>query len=238
MATLGLNVDHIATVRQARGGTEPDPVAAAAIGEQAGATCITIHLREDRRHIQDHDLLTLRRTVTTKLNLEMAATAEMIGIACSVHPDQVTLVPEKRQELTTEGGLDVAGLLPLITEAVQSLRRAGIIVSLFIDPNQPQIDAAVASGAQAIEIHTGRYADAENDTSRHEELQAILDAITYARSRGLIVHAGHGLNYTNIAPLANHPDIDEFNIGHSIVSRALFSGLERAVSDMVALLKP
>ncbi|MFW9604025.1 MAG: pyridoxine 5'-phosphate synthase, partial [Trichlorobacter sp.] len=153
-------------------------------------------------------------------------------------PDHVTLVPEKRQELTTEGGLDVAGLLPLITEAVQSLRRAGIIVSLFIDPNQPQIDAAVASGAQAIEIHTGRYADAENDTSRHEELQAILDAITYARSRGLIVHAGHGLNYTNIAPLANHPDIDEFNIGHSIVSRALFSGLERAVSDMVALLKP
>ncbi len=238
MATLGLNVDHIATVRQARGGIEPDPVAAATIGEQAGATCITIHLREDRRHIQDHDLETMRTTVTTKLNLEMAATDEMLTIACRVKPEQVTLVPEKRQELTTEGGLDVKALLPQIRQAVTRLHAASIVVSLFIDPDRTQIDASVASGANAIEIHTGRYAEAEGSEQQARELQAITKAIDYARSCGLTVHAGHGLNYTNIIPLAKHPGIDEFNIGHSIISRALFSGLDRAVRDMVALLSP
>ena len=238
MATLGLNVDHIATVRQARGGIEPDPVAAATIGEQAGATCITIHLREDRRHIQDHDLETMRTTVTTKLNLEMAATDEMLTIACRVKPEQVTLVPEKRQELTTEGGLDVQALLPQIRQAVTRLHAASIVVSLFIDPDRTQIDASVASGADAIEIHTGRYAEAEGSEQQARELQAITKAIDYARSCGLTVHAGHGLNYTNIIPLAKHPGIDEFNIGHSIISRALFSGLDRAVRDMVALLSP
>ncbi len=238
MATLGLNVDHIATVRQARGGIEPDPVAAATIGEQAGATCITIHLREDRRHIQDHDLETMRTTVTTKLNLEMAATDEMLTIACRVKPEQVTLVPEKRQELTTEGGLDVQALLPQIRQAVTRLHAASIVVSLFIDPDRTQIDASVASGANAIEIHTGRYAEAEGSEQQARELQAITKAIDYARSCGLTVHAGHGLNYTNIIPLAKHPGIDEFNIGHSIISRALFSGLDRAVRDMVALLSP
>ncbi|MGE0917024.1 pyridoxine 5'-phosphate synthase [Trichlorobacter lovleyi] len=237
MAKLGLNVDHIATVRQARGGSEPDPVTAAAIGELAGAEGITIHLREDRRHIQDRDLEILRRTVQTKLNLEMAATDEMVGIACRIRPEQCTLVPEKRQELTTEGGLDVLGNLAGITRATSSLREAGIVVSLFVDPTVEQIRASKESGADAIEIHTGRYAEARGEKSRHHELAAIREAIRLGNELGLTVHAGHGLNYVNILPLTGLAGIEEFNIGHSIISRAMLVGLDRAVREMVALIR-
>lgn len=238
MAKLGLNVDHIATVRQARGGTEPDPVTAAALGELAGAEGITIHLREDRRHIQDRDLEILRKTVQTKLNLEMAATDEMVEIACRIKPDQCTLVPEKRQELTTEGGLDVLGNLSIISKTVNSLQEGGIVVSLFVDPAPEQIKASKESGANAIEIHTGRYAEACDETSRHRELAAIRDAITLGNELGLTVHAGHGLNYVNILPLTCLSGIEEFNIGHSIISRATLVGLDRAVREMVALVRP
>ncbi len=237
MAKLGLNVDHIATVRQARGGTEPDPVTAAAIGELAGAEGITIHLREDRRHIQDRDLEILHRTVQTKLNLEMAATDEMVGIACQVKPEQCTLVPEKRQELTTEGGLDVIATFQTVQTAAQALQQAGIIVSLFVDPNPEQIRAAQQSGAEAIEIHTGRYAEARSESERRHELAAIREAITLGNELGLTVHAGHGLNYVNIIPLAKLSGIDEFNIGHSIIARATLVGLGRAVREMVALIR-
>ncbi|MDK9719128.1 MAG: pyridoxine 5'-phosphate synthase [Trichlorobacter sp.] len=237
MAKLGLNVDHIATVRQARGGTEPDPVTAAAMGELAGAEGITIHLREDRRHIQDRDLEILRKTVQTKLNLEMAATDEMVEIACRIKPEQCTLVPEKRQELTTEGGLDVLGNLAAITKATARLRDAGIVVSLFVDPTAEQIKASKESGADAIEIHTGRYADACGEQSRHHELAAIREAIRLGNELGLTVHAGHGLNYVNILPLAGLAGIEEFNIGHSIISRAMLVGLDRAVREMVALIR-
>lgn len=237
MAKLGLNVDHVATVRQARGGTEPDPVTAAAIGELAGAEGITIHLREDRRHIQDRDLEILRRTVQTKLNLEMAATAEMVTIACRVKPEQCTLVPEKRQELTTEGGLDVVGNLQAVSSAVQSLRAAGIVVSLFIDPDRKQIEASKQSGADAIEIHTGRYAEARDSAGQRRELAAIADAVQLGNELGLTVHAGHGLNYVNIIPLADMAGIEEFNIGHSIIARAVLVGLDRAVREMVALIR-
>lgn len=237
MAKLGLNVDHIATVRQARGGTEPDPVTAAAIGELAGAEGITIHLREDRRHIQDRDLEILRRTVQTKLNLEMAATDEMVEIACRIRPEQCTLVPEKRQELTTEGGLDVLGNLAAITKATSRLHGAGILVSLFVDPTAEQIRTSKESGADAIEIHTGRYAEARGEKSRHHELAAIREAIRLGNELGLTVHAGHGLNYVNILPLTGLAGIEEFNIGHSIISRAMLVGLDRAVREMVALIR-
>ena len=237
MAKLGLNVDHIATVRQARGGSEPDPVTAAAIGELAGAEGITIHLREDRRHIQDRDLEILRRTVQTKLNLEMAATEEMVGIACRIKPEQCTLVPEKRQELTTEGGLDVLGNLAAITTATAKLHEAGIVVSLFVDPTAEQIGASKESGAEAIEIHTGRYAEARDEQSRYHELAAIREAISLGNELGLTVHAGHGLNYVNIIPLTKLTGIEEFNIGHSIISRAMLVGLDRAVREMVALIR-
>lgn len=237
MAKLGLNVDHIATVRQARGGSEPDPVTAAAIGELAGAEGITVHLREDRRHIQDRDLEILRRTVQTKLNLEMAATAEMVSIACRIKPEQCTLVPEKRQELTTEGGLDVIGNLATIASAVSELHKAGIIVSLFVDPDPEQITASKESGADAIEIHTGRYAEAKGSAVQQQELSAILQAVSLGNELGLTVHAGHGLNYVNIIPLVNMPGIEEFNIGHSIISRAVLVGLDRAVREMAALIR-
>ncbi len=237
MAKLGLNVDHIATVRQARGGTEPDPVTAAAIGELAGAEGITIHLREDRRHIQDRDLEILRRTVQTKLNLEMAATDEMVAIASRIRPEQCTLVPEKRQELTTEGGLDVLGNLAAIAKATSRLHEAGIVVSLFVDPSAEQIRASKESGANAIEIHTGRYAEARDEQSRHHELTAIREAIRLGNELGLTVHAGHGLNYVNILPLTGLNGIEEFNIGHSIISRAMLVGLDRAVREMVALIR-
>jgi pyridoxine 5-phosphate synthase len=237
MAKLGLNVDHIATVRQARGGVEPDPVTAAALGELAGAEGITIHLREDRRHIQDRDLEILRRTVKSKLNLEMAATQEMVRIALKVKPEQVTLVPEKRQELTTEGGLDVIVNLKLITDTVKRLRDGGIIVSLFVDPNQEQVKAANKTGADYIEIHTGAYAEALTWPAQERELEAIDAAIKLARKVGLGVNAGHGLNYINIKALAAIGGIEEYNIGHSIIARALLVGLDRAVKDMVELIK-
>jgi len=237
MAKLGLNVDHIATVRQARGGSEPDPVTAAAMGEMAGAEGITIHLREDRRHIQDRDLEILRRTIKTKLNLEMAATQEMVRIALKVKPEQVTLVPEKRQELTTEGGLDVIVNTKLITDTVKRLRDGGIVVSLFVDPNQDQIKASIKTGADYIEIHTGAYAEAIGWPARERELQEIDAAIKLARKVGLGVNAGHGLNYFNIKALAAMGGIEEYNIGHSIMARAMLVGLDRAVRDMVELIK-
>jgi pyridoxine 5-phosphate synthase len=237
MAKLGLNVDHIATVRQARGGMDPDPVTAAAMGELAGAEGITIHLREDRRHIQDRDLEVLRRTVKSKLNLEMAATDEMVRIACQVRPEQCTLVPEKRQELTTEGGLDVITNLATITQAITDLHRSDIIVSLFIDPTPEQIKASKTTGADAIEIHTGSYADASDELSRQQELAAICHAIALGNELGLTVHAGHGLNYVNIIPLTTMVGINEFNIGHSIIARSMLVGLDRAVRDMVQLIR-
>ena len=237
MAKLGLNVDHIATVRQARGGIEPDPVAAAAIGEMAGAEGITIHLREDRRHIQDRDLDILRRTIKTKLNLEMAATQEMIRIALKSKPEQVTLVPEKRQELTTEGGLDVILNLKAITDAVKRLRDGGIVVSLFVDPDQEQIKAANRSGADYIEIHTGAYAEAVEWKTREKLLGDIDAGIKLARKVGMGVNAGHGLNYFNIKPLAALGGIEEYNIGNSIMARAMMVGMDRAVRDMVELIK-
>jgi len=234
MAKLGLNVDHIATVRQARGGAEPDPVTAAAIGEMAGAEGITIHLREDRRHIQDRDLEILRRTVKSKLNLEMAATQEMVRKALTIKPEQVTLVPEKRQELTTEGGLDVIVNAKLISDTVKRLKDGGIVVSLFVDPNQEQIKAAKKSGT---EIHTGAYAEAVSWDELQHELENIDTAIKLARKVGLGVNAGHGLNYTNIKAITALGGIEEYNIGHSIIARAMMVGLDRAVRDMVELLK-
>lgn len=237
MAKLGLNVDHVATVRQARGGVEPDPVAAAAIGELAGAEGITIHLREDRRHIQDRDLAILRQTIKTKLNLEMAATQEMVRMALKAKPEQVTLVPEKRQELTTEGGLDVIINYKSIADAVKRLQEGGISVSLFVDPHQEQIKAANKSGADYIEIHTGAYAEAIDWKSRERELEAIDTAIKLARKVGMGVNAGHGLNYVNIKAIAALGGIEEYNIGHSIISRAVLVGLDRAVKDMVELIK-
>ncbi len=237
MAKLGLNVDHIATVRQARGGIEPDPVTAAAIGELAGAEGITIHLREDRRHIQDRDLEILRRTVKTKLNLEMAATQEMVRIALRIKPEQVTLVPEKRQELTTEGGLDVIINTKQITDTVKRLKDGGIVVSLFVDPNQEQIKAANKTGTDYIEIHTGAYADAKLWADQKQELDNIDTAIKLARKVGLGINAGHGLNYVNIKAVAALGGIEEYNIGHSIISRAMLTGLDRAVREMVELIK-
>jgi len=237
MAKLGLNVDHVATLRQARGGVEPDPVTAAAMGELAGAEGITIHLREDRRHIQDRDLELIRRTVKTKLNLEMAATQEMVRIALKVKPDQVTLVPEKRQELTTEGGLDVILNQKLVADAVKRLRDGGITVSLFVDPSQEQIKAANKTGADYIEIHTGAYAETHSWKNQLQELEKIDAAIKLARKVGMGVNAGHGLNYVNIKPLAAIGGIEEYNIGHSIMARAILVGMDRAVRDMVELIK-
>lgn len=231
MADLGVNIDHVATIRQVRKAVEPDPVAAAVLAELGGADSITVHLREDRRHIQDRDVRILRQTIRTKLNLEMAVSKEIIGIACEVHPDQATLVPEKRQELTTEGGLDVAGNLSRVKDAVKTLKDAGILVSLFIEPDHKQVDASVSSGAQAIEFHTGSYANAKGESVKRE-LGRILDAVGHAHAAGLRVHAGHGLTYWNLTPLAEVPDIVEFNIGHSIISRAVLVGMERAVREM------
>lgn len=237
MARLGVNIDHVATIRQARGGAEPDPVAAAVMAELAGADGITIHLREDRRHIQDRDLKLLRQTVRTRLNLEMAATAEMINIALTVRPDICTLVPEKRQELTTEGGLDVRLNMETISAAVQKLRDGGIIVSLFIDPDPDQVKAADKAGADYVEIHTGSYADAKDWKTEEKELIKISNAVKLAAKLELGVNAGHGLNYTNIGKVAALGGIEEFNIGHSIISRAVLVGLDRAVRDMAELVK-
>ena len=235
MAELGVNIDHVATVRQARMTVEPDPVAAAVLAELGGADGITVHLREDRRHIQDRDVRLLRQTVRTRLNLEMSVADEIVGIACDVLPDQATLVPERREELTTEGGLDAAGAKERVGAAVERLRDAGIAVSLFIEPEARQIDAAAELSADAVEFHTGAYANAAGDAAK-AELNRIIEAVKKARDAGLRVHAGHGLTYWNIAPLAEMPDIVEFNIGHSIIARAVVVGMERAVKDMKALL--
>jgi pyridoxine 5-phosphate synthase len=237
VARLSINVDHVATLRQARGIDEPDPVWAAVLAEKAGADGIIVHLREDRRHIQDRDLRVLRQVVKGKLNMEMAATEEMITIAGQLKPDLCTLVPEKRQELTTEGGLEVAGSQEKITGAVERLQASGIEVSLFIDPTSEQIKAAHQSGAQVVELHTGTYCDAKDEETRQRQLQALEDAARLAHRLGLEVVAGHGLNLRNVLPLLTMPEIVEYSIGHSIVARALFVGFEQAVSEMLALVR-
>jgi pyridoxine 5-phosphate synthase len=237
VAKLGVNIDHVATVRQARGVAEPDPVTAAALAELAGADGITVHLREDRRHIQDRDVELLRRTVGTRLNLEMAATDEMVGIALKLLPDCVTLVPEKREELTTEGGLDVIRYRSSLKDPVELLRQGGITVSLFVDPDLEQIKAARRLGADTIEIHTGAYCEARDPGSRRIELDKIDNAVRAGRKLGLGVNAGHGLNYQNVRAVVALGGIEEFNIGHSIVSRAVLVGMERAVREMAALVR-
>lgn len=237
MADLCINIDHIATIRQARGGDEPDPVTAAGIVELAGADGIVAHLREDRRHIQDRDVRIIREIVKTRLTLEMAATDEMIRIAGDIQPDIVTLVPEKRQELTTEGGLDVRGLEASITDAVSRLHDRDIPVSLFVDPEKAQIEAAARTGAQCIEIHTGRYADAVNAETADREFEAMLKMAGLAVDAGLRVHAGHGLNYRNTARVAGISEISEFSIGHAVIARAAMAGLDQAVREMLKLVK-
>ena len=234
---LGVNIDHIATVRNARGTNYPDPVQAAFVAEQAGAEGITVHLREDRRHITDRDVELLRQTIQTRMNLEMAVTDEMVDIACRIKPAFCCLVPEKRQEVTTEGGLDVAGQKEKIARAVKRLTEAGIKVSLFIDPDHTQIDAADDVGAPFIEIHTGAYADAETSQEEDKEFVRIKDAVAYAAGKGLKVNAGHGLNYHNVQRVAALPAIYALNIGHAIIGRAVFSGLAAAVADMKTLLR-
>ena len=234
---LGVNVDHIATLRQARGTNYPDPVYAASVAEHCGADGITVHLREDRRHIQDRDIYVLKETLQTRMNLEMAVTDEMLAIACDVKPVFCCLVPEKREELTTEGGLDVVGQLDKISNAVETLTQAGIKTSLFIDADKKQIDAAVASKAPFIEIHTGHYADAETEEAQQAELFRITEGIKYAHAQGLKVNAGHGLNYFNVKPIAAIPEIIELNIGHAIIARAAIDGLEKAIRDMKKLMQ-
>ena len=236
MPKLAINIDHIATIRQARGGQEPDPVTAAAICELAGARGIVIHLREDRRHIQERDLRILRQTVKTKLNLEMGAAKEIIAIALDVGPDMVTLVPEKRQELTTEGGLDVVSEKMKLAAVVAQFRDNGIAVSLFIDPEEAQIKAAQEIGATFVELHSGKYADAKGQERLHH-LAHIETAAALASSFGLIVNAGHGLDYRNTAPIAAIDEIDELSIGHAIISRAAFVGLDKAVREMMAIIE-
>ncbi|WP_286269786.1 pyridoxine 5'-phosphate synthase [Thalassotalea hakodatensis] len=233
---LGVNVDHIATLRQARGTNYPDPVHAASVAEHAGADGITIHLREDRRHILDRDVRLIKQTLHTRMNLEMAVTEEMLTIACEVKPTFVCLVPEKREELTTEGGLDVAGQLDKMTGAVARLADQGIQTSLFIDADKAQIDAAIASKAPYIEIHTGQYADASNEAEQAIELERLIDGIQYAHQGGLKVNAGHGLTYFNVKPIAAIPEIIELNIGHAIIARAAIDGLDKAVRDMKRLM--
>jgi pyridoxine 5-phosphate synthase len=236
MASLGVNIDHVATIRQARRTVEPDPVWAAARAELGGADAITVHLREDRRHIQDRDLDVLRRTVQVTLNLECAIAPAMIDIACRVKPDQVTLVPEKREEITTEGGLDVVAHRAATANAVERLRAAGITVSLFIDPCPKQIDATVELGAVAAELHTGCYANATTDAGRNDELVKLARAGVMVRQAGLALHAGHGLTYRNVVPVARLEGMGELNIGHSIVARAVMVGMTQAVREMKALI--
>jgi pyridoxine 5-phosphate synthase len=232
---LGVNIDHVATLRQARGGHEPNPVEAAALCEKAGADGITVHLREDRRHIQDADVRALRRTVATRLNLEMAATDAMVAFAAELRPDMATLVPERREELTTEGGLDAVGGLARISAAVEALqRRAGIPVSLFIEPDAAQVDAARESGAAFVEFHTGAYALAYGTPEGTAEFGRIEAATARARAAGLRVNMGHGLNLVNVRPIAAIAGVEELNIGHSIIAHAVFVGLERAVAEMKA----
>jgi len=234
MANLCVNIDHVATLREARKTTDPDTLAAADVCLGAGVAGITIHLREDRRHIQDHDLERLRQRVTNLLNLEMATTDEMVRIALERRPDQVTLVPEKRQEVTTEGGLDVVGQEEKIAQSVRTLQDAGIPVSLFIDPDTAQVEASARVGAQLIELHTGRYCEAEGD-AQEVEFQALVEQTARARELGLVVNAGHGLNYDNVIPVAAIAGMNELNIGHSIISRSVMVGMRQAVEEMMAL---
>ena len=233
---LGVNIDHIATLRNARGTNYPDPVHAADVAERAGADGITVHLREDRRHIKDRDVRILAQTINTRLNLEMAVTDEMLAIAEEVKPVFCCLVPEKREELTTEGGLDVAGNLAVMKQACERLEAANILVSLFIDADKQQIDAAVECGAPYIEIHTGQYAEATSEAELEEELARLVEGIEYADKRGLKVNAGHGLHYHNVKPIAAIPQLIELNIGHAIIARAAFDGLATAVADMRKLM--
>lgn len=234
---LGVNIDHVATVRNARGTQYPDPLHAAFLAEQAGADGITVHLREDRRHITDRDVKLLRQTLQTRMNLEMAITDEMVNFACQIKPQFCCLVPERRKEVTTEGGLDVVGQQALVATAVKRLTEAGITVSLFIDAKEQQIDAAVEIVAPFIEIHTGAYADAKSELKQQEEFKRIKQAISYATAKKLKVNAGHGLTYHNVQRIAQLPDIYELNIGHAIIGRALFSGMATAVSDMKKILR-
>lgn len=238
MAHLAVNVDHVATVRQARGTDEPDPVLAAGICELAGASGIVVHLREDRRHIQDRDLQLLRQTVKTRLNLEMAATEEMISIALQTGPDMITLVPEKRQELTTEGGLNVTRNRKKLEKTIEKAAGAGIPVSLFIDPDHKQIRAASEIGATFVELHTGRYCDAQTGEEKEKEFRLIEESAAKAFSEGLRVNAGHGLDYRNTPRIASLETIEELSIGHAIISRAVYVGLDQAVREMLALIQP
>jgi pyridoxine 5-phosphate synthase len=237
MARLSVNIDHIATIREARKGNEPDPVTAASLAELAGCDGIIVHLREDRRHIQDRDVEILRKTIKTKFNLEMAATAEMVKIAVKIRPDMCTLVPEKRQELTTEGGLDLLGNFTHLKATVSKLQKGKILVSLFIDPDPEQINAAKEMKADYVEIHTGIYSNARTTKETDRELKKIVESVSLASQLGLGINAGHGLNYHNIQPLVNLSEIDEFSIGHSIIARAVLVGFERAVKDMIDLIK-
>lgn len=236
-ALLGVNIDHVATLRQARGTTYPDPVNAALMCEQAGAEGITLHLREDRRHIQDDDVRRMRPLLKTHMNLEMAVTSEMVEFAKEIKPQHVCLVPEKRQEVTTEGGLDVLGHFEEVKAATQALTAIGCDVSLFIDADIAQIDAALACGAPTIELHTGAYADAETTEAQQYELERIVKGAEYAAAKGLVVNAGHGLSLENVTPIAQIPQIHELNIGHSIIADAVFVGLAQAVQQMKAVIK-
>lgn len=233
---LGVNIDHIATLRQARGTRYPDPIQAAIEAEQAGADLITLHLREDRRHIQERDVLLIKEVLLTRMNLEMAVTESMLNFAEQVKPHDVCLVPEKRQELTTEGGLDVLGQMDKMKAAVQRLTSAGVRVSLFIDPDPAQIDAAVQVGAPVVEIHTGSFADAKEENVRKQEHLRIVNAVLHGAKAGLQVNAGHGLNYQNVADIAMLKEVKELNIGHAIIARALFTGLAAAVKEMKQLM--
>jgi pyridoxine 5-phosphate synthase len=238
MPLLGVNIDHVATLRQARREHDPDPIAAAALCEKAGADGITVHLREDRRHIQEEDVVTLRRTVTTKLNLEMATTDAMVAFAANLKPDMATLVPERREELTTEGGLDAVAGFARVAAAVEALqRKAGIPVSLFIEPDAEQVRAALRAGAACVEFHTGAYARLFGTPAGDVELARLVTATAQARTGGLTVNMGHGLTVANVGPVAAIEDTSEFNIGHSIIARAVFVGLEKAVAEMKAALR-
>ena len=234
---LGVNIDHVATLRQARGGLEPEPVFAALIAEASGADAIVAHLREDQRHIKGKDIFLLKEVVNTRFNLEMSIAPEIVRVAIQVKPDQATLVPERRKELTTEGGLDVAHNQRKIGQAVKKLKAAGIEVSLFIDPLKNQINAAKKTGAMFIELHTGAYANSRNRTEENKRLAELRTAVDFARNIGLGVFAGHGLNYNNVSPVAALKGIEELNIGHALISRALFAGLGRAVREMKGLIK-
>ena len=237
MITLGINIDHVASLREARKGIEPDPLWAAALCELAGCDCITVHLREDRRHINDNDLNRLRKSVQSKLNLEMAAEKKIIAIAKKIKPEQATLVPEKREEVTTEGGLDVVKNFRKIKATVSALKKSNIAVSLFIDPLEKQIKASKETGAQFIELHTGAFANAKKEKESRKELTKLIEGARFAHELNLRINAGHGINYLNIKEILKIPYLEELNIGHSIISRAIFVGLPQAVKEMLTLIR-